>query len=639
MHTIFPKDFLWGTATSAHQVEGNNVNSDVWLLEHVPETIFAEPSGDAIDHYHRFADDIAMLAEMGFNMYRFSLAWSRIEPAEGEFSQAILDHYRRVLEACHAHGILPMVTFHHFTSPRWLMGEGGWEAETTPARFARFCARATEALGDLIGGACTINEANIGPLLMSTGTLPPREQRVQAPWWQAVARAVDVAPERLVPFIFATSTQARDVILEAHRAATEAIQAGPGDFPVGLSLAIQDIQAGPGGEAMAHRMQHEINDVFLEAVRGDDFVGVQSYSRQRFGPEGPLPPEAGVELTQMGYEFWPEALEAAIRRAIDIAEIPVIVTENGIGTVDDRRRIAYVRRALQGVERCLADGLDVRGYTYWSAFDNFEWVMGYKPTFGLIAVRPNNQKRKPKPSAWWLGDVARANGLSAYGTEVLTGRGIPGRQCGVPAEDADTLGYWIYLPEEYKADADQRWPLLVYLHGRGERGDTLAQVKRHGIAKIIPQQPDFPFVAVSPQCPDGTIWTEKLPALNPLIDEIVATYAVDPARIYLTGNSMGGFGTWALAAAYPERFAAIAPICGGGDPAEVRTLKTMPVWVFHGDADAVVDISWSEDMVKALQASGGNVRFTIYEGVGHDAWTCTYESPALYEWFLEHEKT
>jgi len=639
MSTVFPKDFLWGTATAAHQVEGNNVNSDVWLLEHVPGTIFAESSGDAIDHYHRFADDIALLAEMGFNMYRFSLAWSRIEPAEGEFSQAILDHYRRMLEACHAHGLTPMVTFHHFTSPRWLMTEGGWEAETTPERFTRFCERTTDALGDLVGAACTLNEANIGPLLTNSGALPPREHRVRAPWWIAAAQAVDVAPEDFVPFVFATSDRAREVILEAHRQATKAIKAGPGDFPVGLSLAIQDIQAGPGGEVMAARMRREINDVFLEAVRGDDFVGVQSYSRQCFGPKGPLPPEEDVELTQMGYEFWPEALEAAIRRAIDIAEIPVIVTENGIGTEDDTRRIAYVRRALQGVETCLEDGLDVRGYTYWSAFDNFEWMLGYEPTFGLVAVDRETQKRKPKPSAWWLGDVARANGLSVYENVVMGGKGLPGRQCGVPAEDDKSLGYWIYLPADYEVDAEQRWPLLIYLHGIGERGETLAQVKRHGIPKILLQQPDFPFIAVSPQCPDGTVWPQQIPALTALLDDIVAIYAVDPARIYLTGNSMGGFGTWALATVHPERFAAIAPICGGGDPEQACALTDVPVWAFHGDADPVVDIAFSRQMVEALEACGADdVRFTVYEGVGHDAWTRTYESPTLYEWFLQHER-
>jgi beta-glucosidase len=191
----------------------------------------------------------------------------------------------------------------------------------------------------------------------------------------------------------------------------ETIKAGPGDFPVGLTLALQDIQAGEGGETLAAQMRQQINDVYLENLVGDDFVGVQTYSRMRFGPGGVLPPEDGVEMTQMYYEFWPEALEATIRYASAKTGLPVFVTENGLATADDTRRIAYIQQALQGVSNCLNDGLDVRGYTYWSTFDNFEWIMGYWPTFGLIAVDRETQQRTVKPSAHWLGAVARANGF------------------------------------------------------------------------------------------------------------------------------------------------------------------------------------------------------------------------------------
>ena len=156
-------------------------------------------------------------------------------------------------------------------------------------------------------------------------------------------------------------------------------------------------------------MTREINDIYLENLHGDDFVGVQAYTRMRCGPQGPLPPDVGMELTQMGYEFWPEALEATIRHAVSITGLPVIVTENGIGTADDSRRIAYIQRALRGVVNCLKDGLPIRGYTYWSAFDNFEWSLGYRPTFGLIAVDRETQQRTEKPSARWLGAIARAN--------------------------------------------------------------------------------------------------------------------------------------------------------------------------------------------------------------------------------------
>ena len=405
----FPKNFLWGTATAAHQVEGNNVNSDVWLIEHMPGTPYKEPSGDACDHYHRYRSDIAMLAELGFNSYRFSIEWARIEPEEGEFSTAVLEHYRDVFLACHEHDLTPIVTFHHFTSPRWLIASGGWENKDTPDKFARYCERATQYLGDLIGAACTINEANIAALLMRFGFMPPPEQLHRAAWWLAAAKALGVVPEQLAPFLYVVSPQSVEIIMKAHHRAVEAIKAGPGKFPVGITLALQDIQAVGDGEAFAKQMSREINDIYLENLQGDDFVGVQSYSRARCNDKGFLQPEKGAELTQMGYEFWPEALEACIRHAIAVSGLPVLVTENGIGTADDTRRIEYVRRALKGVRNCLQDGLDIRGYTYWSAFDNFEWALGYRPTFGLIAVNRETQERTVKPSARWLGAIARAN--------------------------------------------------------------------------------------------------------------------------------------------------------------------------------------------------------------------------------------
>jgi beta-glucosidase len=182
-----------------------------------------------------------------------------------------------------------------------------------------------------------------------------------------------------------------------------------------MTLALQDIHVEPGGEEHAARLRYLLNDVYLEAARGDDFLGVQVYTRKRVGPQGVLPPPEGAEVTQIGYEFWPEALEATIRIAATGAGIPVIVTENGIATSDDERRIAYIERALRGVANCLRDGLDVRGFTYWSALDNFEWYDGYRPTFGLIAVDRETQARTLKPSARRLGEIARANRIELAG--------------------------------------------------------------------------------------------------------------------------------------------------------------------------------------------------------------------------------
>ncbi len=385
----FPEGFVWGTATAAHQIEGGNVNNDWWVFEHDPTSGCIDVSGDACDSFNRYPDDIGLVADLGLSAYRFSLEWSRIEPEEGEFSRVALDHYRRMAAACHEVGIMPVVTFHHFTHPRWLADAGAWEALHAPDRFARFCERVVGHLGDLIGLACTLNEPNVVATMgWRLGLFPPRvRDRVRR----------DIVNRALVT---------------AHRKAVEAIRSGPGRAPVGLTLSMTDYQVEPGGEEWLERIRRPSEDVFLEATTGDDFIGVQTYTRMRVGPDGNLGAEAGVPTTQMGYEFWPEALEGTIRRAAAMTGgLPVYVTENGIGTEDDGQRIEYIRRALTGLGHCLDDGIDVRGYFYWSLLDNFEWVLGYRPTFGMVAVDRTTFARRPKPSATWLGQVARGNAL------------------------------------------------------------------------------------------------------------------------------------------------------------------------------------------------------------------------------------
>jgi beta-glucosidase len=201
----------------------------------------------------------------------------------------------------------------------------------------------------------------------------------------------------------------REVIFAAHRRAFDILHAGPGNFPVGLTLALVDIQAGPDGESKAVEFRRVLADDFLERLQGDDFVGVQTYARMVIGPDGILPPDDNVEKNQVGDEFYPEALGGTIRHAARVAGVPVIVTENGMATTDDARRLEYFQRALRCVVSALEDGIDVRGYFCWSALDNFEWVSGYGPKFGIIAVDRATQQRTPKPSAYWLGRVARAN--------------------------------------------------------------------------------------------------------------------------------------------------------------------------------------------------------------------------------------
>jgi beta-glucosidase len=391
----FPGGFLWGTATSAHQVEGGNVYNDSWLVEHLPSSPYAEVSGDACDHYHRYAGDIALVAGLGLGAYRCSLEWSRIEPEEGEFSTAALDHYRLVLDSCHEHGLTPMLTFHHFTSPLWIARDGGWESARTADRFARFCERSMLHLGDLVPYACTLNEPNLGRLLHDVLGIPEPPPATQ---------------DRIVLFQNAHSPRAREVMRSAHRQALDAIKGVRAETSVGLTVVMTAWEAVPGGEETMARLRGQVEDEFLGDLEGD-FVGVQNYSGIRIGPDGPLEPGADTELTQMGYPFQPEALGHAIRRAVAMTGLPVFVTENGLGSDDDARRCEFISRALRSVEQCLGDGVDVRGYFYWSLFDNFEWALGYRPTFGLVAVDRATQERTPKPSAHHLGAIARANGL------------------------------------------------------------------------------------------------------------------------------------------------------------------------------------------------------------------------------------
>ncbi len=198
--------------------------------------------------------------------------------------------------------------------------------------------------------------------------------------------------------------------------------------------------------------------------------------------------------------------------------------------------------------------------------------------------------------------------------------------------------YLLFLPADY-GEKKQHWPMIMFLHGAGERGSELEKLKKCPLPRIVENQKSFPFIVVSPQCPEGQFWTEETEVLINLLDDIVARYDVDTERIYLTGLSMGGHGTWSLAIAEPERFAAVAPVCGANRPYMAYRLKDVPVWAFHGAKDKVVPLRKSKEMVNAIRKSGGDAKLTIYPDAGHDAWTETYSNQGLYDWFLEHRKS
>jgi beta-glucosidase len=412
--TRFPDGFLWGAATAGHQVEGGNVNADLWPLEWVEHSGFNEPSGDACDHYHRYPEDLSLLAELGLTAYRFSLEWSRIEPEPGFFSRAALDHYRRMLEYCLNLGVTPVVTYNHFTLPRWMAGAGGWAAENSPERFARYATRVTEHLGDLLSWVCTLNEPNLMAMLAQTGVLAMGAgDRLEATERPTTPEITSPGIGGFDPARYRMGIIASDLerMAAAHRAAVEAIKSAAAGVKVGWTLALIDLQPGPDGDERWQTARRLSQIDWLSVSAEDDFVGVQTYSRTVMGPAGRIPLAEGVPTMQTGWEVYPAALGHTVRLAAQHARVPVLVTENGMATDDDAARIAYTQAALEGLAEAIRDGVDVRGYLHWTFLDNFEWQSGYSKTFGLVAVDRETLARTVKPSARWLARVAVANGL------------------------------------------------------------------------------------------------------------------------------------------------------------------------------------------------------------------------------------
>ena len=401
MTASFPPGFRWGASTAAHQIEGSNVNNDWWKLEHDAADYGVQFSGDAVDSYHRFEEDMQLLADSGFNAYRFSIEWARIEPSPGKFSRAELAHYRRMIETSLSKGLSPVVTLHHFTHPLWF-DERRWLAGDAVDWFARYVEQACSIL-DGVEWICTINEPNI--LAMNHGL----RRRIAAgePYETAVHRAL---PDREIG----------EALIKAHTSAVPIVR-GATSAKVGWTVANQALVAAPGAERKHAEVQHIWEDMYLEAARGDDFVGVQSYTSQPVDLDGVVPHPQHPDNTLTGWAYRPDALGIAVRhtRAV-VGDVPILVTENGIATSDDSRRIAYTQGALTALHDAISDGADVRGYLHWSLLDNFEWGR-WEPTFGLVAVDRQTFERRPKPSLSWLGDIARANALTPISTHQVRG--------------------------------------------------------------------------------------------------------------------------------------------------------------------------------------------------------------------------
>lgn len=424
----FAKEFFIGAATAAHQVEGNNTNSDCWAQEQMPHSTYKEKSGIACDHYNRYAQDIGLMKEAGLNAYRFSIEWARVQPEEGVFDEEQIEHYRQVIRCCREMGIEPVVTLFHFSSPVWIIRKGGWEAETVVEDFEQYVAHVIKALGSELNYVCTINEANMGLQVAAISrryTLMAKKAAEAAAGngggevqmglnmqammenmrFQAMENAEVFGTSQPHCFNLGGSEHSDLLTMKCHQAAKKVIKELYPEIRVGLTLSLHDLQPVPGGEDRAKAVWAEEFTHYLPFIQYDDFLGVQNYTRTLVGAEDDLPVPEGAERTQMGYEYYPQALEHVIRAVARDFKGDLMVTENGVSCDEDSRRVNFIDIATDGVAHCIADGIPVKGYFYWSLMDNFEWQMGYRMRFGLISVDRVTMERKPKASLYHLGGL------------------------------------------------------------------------------------------------------------------------------------------------------------------------------------------------------------------------------------------
>ncbi|WP_181274112.1 glycoside hydrolase family 1 protein [Brevibacterium oceani] len=404
----FPSDFLWGAASAGHQNEGGDTVSDTAFLETVEETIFVEPAGAACRSYELWETDLDLVAGMGLNAYRFSVEWARIEPQPGVIDEAALDHYEAMVDGARARGIAPIITLSHFSAPQWFAARGAWLAEDAPELFAAHCARVIGRFGDRVEAVVTLNEPNLEQMLAFV--LPPEAQAGKRRMLASAGVTLGVERYRSANVVLPEEiAEFEAAFTRVHRAAKRAIKEIRPELPVGVSIAISDEYALPGGEADRDAKRAAVYDHWLEVAAEDDFIGVQNYERIVHGPEGVVPPAADAEINGMGTAIAPTSLAGAVRYAHARSGVPVLVTEHGIQTADDRQRAEFIPASLALLEEVLAEGVPVLGYCHWTLLDNFEWIFGYRPKLGLHSVDPVTFERIAKPSAGAYAEVVAAH--------------------------------------------------------------------------------------------------------------------------------------------------------------------------------------------------------------------------------------
>jgi beta-glucosidase len=401
---VFPPSFLFGTATSATQIEGHCDTSDWHAFAKQPGRIKHGDTPDvACDSWHRWRDDVALQKSLAMGAYRLGVEWARIEPQPGTIDRPALDEYREMLGALRDAGIEPMVTLHHFTLPQWLAKQGGVLAADFPARLASFARIIVGALGDLCRLWITVNEPNVlAAHSYLLGVWPPAMKSPAAAW------------------------RAQGRLLQAHDAAYRALKEARGDAMVGVAHHLRAIEPERPrsfrDRAATAVYRRVFNDRFAAAAcrhGTQDFLGINYYSRDvvRFAADRPgelfcwrrVP--AGAPVSDLGWEIYPAGLGLLVRSWARRSGVPVYVTENGIADAADGKRAAFLVDHLTELGRAIADGVDVRGYFHWSLTDNFEWAEGYAPRFGLFEVDYETQERRARESARVYAGIARARAV------------------------------------------------------------------------------------------------------------------------------------------------------------------------------------------------------------------------------------
>ncbi len=429
----FPKGFLWGTATSSHQVEGNNRNNDWWEWEKKPEHILDDHrSGLACDWWDQAEKDFDLAREIGQNAHRLSLEWSRIEPREGEWDDVAIARYRQMLAGLRERGLEPMVTLHHFTNPLWLTEKGGWETEAVVPLFERYVTKVAEELGDLIELWSVLNEPNIYAILSyASGRWPPGK--------------------RSLPLAFKVLGN----MLLAHGRAYRAIHRLHPCAQVGIAHAMRVFDPAKPNSALDHWAawipDYVFNRLTLtaltkgvlafplalhrqvpELVDSADFLGINYYSRDLVAFDASRPHELfgrrfypdGAEMSDGGYgEVYPEGLYRLLKGLAAYGK-PIYVTENGLPDEDDDQRPRFLLTHLAAMHRAMEEGVPVKGYFHWTLVDNFEWAAGWTLRFGLIALDVETQERTIRPSGQLYKEICEAGAITEemvkrYTPEVL----------------------------------------------------------------------------------------------------------------------------------------------------------------------------------------------------------------------------